>query len=393
MTRKKIRLLFLLPSLAGGGAERCALNILKLLPRDTYSAYLGVIKVAGPFLGEVPADVKLVEFSPQVGRLVRKLPIPAGKGFLVTAMQLREVINYIKPEIVLSFMPEMSLPTFLVRCFNASHPFTWIVSEQNATRIKLEQVIESKVKRLILSQGIKRAYSAADHIKTISEGLKRDLVEHFQIPSKNIVSIYNPVDVSQVQQRAHEPISFAWPKEKVILGVGKLTKQKGFDILIQAFAKIRPQVAAKLVILGRGEEKEQLIALAHQLGVADQVVFPGFVDNPWACMARADVFVLSSRWEGFANVIVEAMASGTAVIATKCDHGPGEIITQGKNGLLVPVGDVETLAGTISKVLEDQGLTASLREAGQRRALDFDVQQICSRYEDLFQRVMTNAIN
>jgi len=381
------RILFFLPSLAGGGAERSALNILKLLDRGNYDGYLVVLKAEGPFLEEIPRDVRIVEFQPQIRQLLNWVPIPAGKGLLSTAVQLRRVISHLEPDIIISFMPETSLPTSITRYFASKRLFKWIVREGNSTRIRLEQVITNRPKRLILSHWIRLAYSAADHVIAISEGVKSGLVNHFNIAPENISVIYNPIDIERVQKEGKELLSFPWPKEKIILGAGKLTKQKGFDILIRAFAKLRQRVHARLIILGIGEQKGELEALGHKLGVEDYVIIKGFVPNPWAYMARADVFVLPSRWEGFGHVIVEAMACGTPVVASNCDFGPGEIITHGKDGLLVPVGDVESLSQSICRVLEDQEMAESLRQAGFKRALDFDSKKICSQYENIFKKV------
>ena len=157
--------------------------------------------------------------------------------------------------------------------------------------------------------------------------------------------------------------------------------------LIRAFSEVRKKHVAKLVFLGEGPLKEELEDLAKTLGVGDSLSFPGFVSNPWSYMSRSHAFVLSSRWEGFGRVIVEAMASGTPVISTDCDYWPGEINTSGRSGLLVPVDDVERLAEAIEKVLDDEELASSLKSEGLRRASDFDARKICTEYEDLMSDV------
>lgn len=267
-----------------------------MLDRSDFEGYLALAGAEGPLLEEVPRDIEMVKLRSQAGRLLNWAPIPAGKGLLTTAMELRPIVDRLEPNIVVSFMPETSLPTSSVRYFHRPRSFRWIAREGNATNTRLEQVITNKIKRLILRRWIQVGYSAADHVVAISEGVKQGLVEHFNIVATNITVIHNPIDIARIQKEAGEPISFPWPEEKVILGVGKLTtKQKGFDILIRAFAEVRRKVRARLIILGRGERKGELEALAHRLGVEDYVTLAGFASNPWAYMARADLFVLSSR--------------------------------------------------------------------------------------------------
>jgi glycosyltransferase involved in cell wall biosynthesis len=138
----------------------------------------------------------------------------------------------------------------------------------------------------------------------------------------------------------------------VILGAGRLTRQKAFPVLIRAFAEVRRRRAARLIILGEGEERPELEALVSELGLADDVALPGFRDDALACMASSAVFVLSSSWEGLPTVLIEALAAGTRVVSTDCPSGPREILQEGRLGALVPVGDAPALAKAIVEVLE-----------------------------------------
>ena len=393
VTERRSRILFLLPSLAGGGAERNTLRLLKLLNRDSYEGYLGLVRAEGPLLQEVPTEVQIVESPPQSKQLLDWVPIPAGKGLLTTALKLRKMIRQLEPDIVVSLLPEISLSISLVRRFYRRCPFRWIVTERNATNIRLRHMVTSRMKRLILRRWIRAAYSAADHVIAVSQGVKQGLVENFGISPTNITVIHNPVEIGNIQKKANQPVSVPWPDKQVILGVGSLTTQKGFDILIQAFAQVRRKICAALLILGRGEQMAELKALTQRLGVEDYVTFAGFVSNPWAYMARANVFVLSSRWEGLPNVLLEAMACRTPVIATDCNYGPAEIITDGKDGLLVQVDDVDRLAEALCRLLAEVDTSERLRQGGYTRALEFDVTRFCSQHEDVFRRVMESRRN
>jgi glycosyltransferase involved in cell wall biosynthesis len=158
---------------------------------------------------------------------------------------------------------------------------------------------------------------------------------------------------------------FADADQPLILGVGELSDRKDFDTLVRALARVRAQRRCRLMILGRGVARERLLRLAESLGVADALALPGFVDDPYAYMAHADVFAFTSRWEGLGFVIIEALAVGTPVVATDCPSGPAEILQGGRYGALIPVGDDAALAGAILSTLDRPLPRETLREAAR----------------------------
>jgi glycosyltransferase involved in cell wall biosynthesis len=165
----------------------------------------------------------------------------------------------------------------------------------------------------------------------------------------------------------------------VILAVGRLTKAKDYPTLFRAFSLVRQVRPAKLLVLGEGEERSNLERLAIELGIQNDVSMSGFVDNPFAFMAKASVFVLSSAWEGFGNVLVEALACGCPVVATDCPSGPREILDNGRYGRLVPVGDHEALAKAILETLDNPDFPAD-RQTRLQRAMEFSVDVAIDRY-------------
>jgi glycosyltransferase involved in cell wall biosynthesis len=179
------------------------------------------------------------------------------------------------------------------------------------------------------------------------------------------------------------------PGEKLIVAVGRLVEQKGYPVLLRAFAQVRKTANARLWILGEGPLRVALKKQARELQLSEAVRFLGFRSNPYAYMARADVFVLSSHWEGFGNVIVEAMASGTAVVAADCPYGPREVVEDGISGRLVPPGDAEALAANLSEVLHDSGLRAQLVAGGLTRAHDFSSEVIAARWHKLIAQILS----
>lgn len=184
-----------------------------------------------------------------------------------------------------------------------------------------------------------------------------DLSRTFGIPAERIQVIYNPIVTPELRTKAQAPLEHPWfgaGEPPVILAAGPLTAQKDFLTLVRAFALVRQRRAARLLILGEGEEWRALEALAERLGLEKDVSLPGFVANPYPYMTRASLFVLSSRWEGLPGVLIEALYCGLPLISTDCPSGPREILADGRYGQLVPVGDAMALARAIERSLNDQ---------------------------------------
>jgi glycosyltransferase involved in cell wall biosynthesis len=240
-----------------------------------------------------------------------------------------------------------------------------------------------------------RLYPGADLLVGVSEGVRRDLAEVFPQAESKTRTIYNCLLIlpEHLKKLAQEEVDHPWfqPKNQpIILNVGELFPWKGQDTLIKAFALARQTVPAKLVILGTLNEPRhtELRSLADSLGVAEAVDFLGYQDNPFKFMSRADVFVLSSREEGFGLVLIEAMACGCPVVSTNCPHGPDEIIMPEHSGLLVPVDDPEAMADAIIRVLEDADLSTRLRQGGAERLQVFDQKNFVKNYENIIREMV-----
>jgi len=228
-------------------------------------------------------------------------------------------------------------------------------------------------------RAISRYYPLADGIVAVSRGVSDDLVEHTSVGRDQVKVIYNPIVTPEVLAQANEPADHPWLNEgdvPVVLGVGRLEPQKAFDKLLQAFAQLKPRRACRLIIIGEGPDRRKLEELAVALGIAEDVSMPGFQRNPHAFMKKANVFVLSSDFEGFGNVLVEALAAGTPVVATDCPSGPREILDDGRFGRLVPVGDIDALAAAIGESLDEPPDEALLAKAITR----FDAATVAAQY-------------
>jgi glycosyltransferase involved in cell wall biosynthesis len=371
------RVLFLLPTLNGGGAERTVLTLIPHLRACGLDARIGLLARGGAFDGEInPAGVLLTRLGTRkMGRVFLTRPALDGTSYasrpdfsriltgipLVPLHQL-DLIRQFRPHVVMSCTHSMNLAALLSTRAYGRRRVAWILREGINTRAIID---------------------------AISHGVADGLVRDFWVPRDRLCVIHNPVEVSHVSRLAKEADG-ACPPARFIVACGRLHRQKGFDLLLQAFARLGIADLA-LVLLGEGPERSHLESLARELGIASRVVMPGFVANPWHWMARAAAFVLPSRYEGFGSVLVEAMACGTPVVATDCEYGPREILFDGEAGLLARAEDIDSLTAAIGNVLANPDFAHELAVRGRRRALEFDAPAIAGRYADLMRETARPA--
>ena len=227
---------------------------------------------------------------------------------------------------------------------------------------------------------LRRLYPQAEAIIACAQSLTDDLVQNIGLPADKVVTNYGPMIDPALHEQAQQGVEHPWfqpDQPPVVLGVGRLMPQKDFPTLLRAFAELRQRLDARLVILGEGHDRPELEALAKELGIGDAVDLPGFAHNPYAYMARASLFTLSSAWEGLPLVLIEAMALGTPVVATDCPSGPGEVLTGKLADRLVAVGDVSGLAAAMQRALTTGRADPDAFEQAVR---PFTVDVACQRY-------------
>lgn len=347
-------------SMEAGGAQRVALNLAEEFHERGFDVNLILVSEKGPLLKDVPEGVRLISLnSPRARDAIFKF---------------RRYIRDKKPSAIISF-------TFHVNAFAAlsmiglrsKTRLIWTVHSTLSEALREWRLaVRSWLKFLTIALS-GRANSAA----AVSKGAAADFARNARFGADRIVTIHNPVLGRDFEARASRPPDHLWLKEKVapvVLAVGRLVGAKDYPTLLRAFARVVRQVDARLIIYGEGDRRGELAALVEELGLADRVALPGFVENPLPSMKTADVFVLSSSREGFGNVLVEAMATGTPVVSTDCPHGPGEILEDGKWGTLVPVGDDEALAEAIVGTLRHGGIDA------RTRAREFTVKAAADKF-------------
>jgi glycosyltransferase involved in cell wall biosynthesis len=373
----RLNIIFVMDSLyAGGGVERVTLNLLRHLSRSKFSLKLVIIGAQQDATLPVPSDVTVTFLGK---RHVREAIAP-----------LYHILATEQPDVIYSAKTLVNLAAILANRL-AGQSCRIVVSEHIHLSTYLQHEAINRKWRLwpILARGI---YRWADKVVCVSMKISQDIQARLRLPPSKISVIYNPVVDDLMLKKASAVINHPWfasNREKpVILAIGRLTRQKGFPYLLRAFAQVRNTIPTRLVILGEGEEYEVLLDLTRTLGIHQDVALLGFQENPYAYMAKSDAFVLSSLWEGLPTVVIEAMACGVPVVATRCPSGPEEIIMDGVNGLLIPPADTEALADAIIRLLSNPEMAQKLALAAKRRAEDFSVEKIVPQYERLFDSIL-----
>ena len=242
--------------------------------------------------------------------------------------------------------------------------------------------VAQRHRRRLLPRLMARLYPRADAIVAVSEGVRQDLLGRFPLPPAAVHTIYNPVITPALLAARDAPLDDPWfvpGAPPVLINVAQLRVQKDQATLLRAFARLRARQPARLLILGEGNLRPALEAMAGELGIAPDVRLAGFVTNPLAYLRRARVFVLSSAWEGLPTVLIEALACGCPVVSTDCPAGPAEILGGGRYGALTPVGDADALAGAMETALAADGD----RRALEQRGLEFSAAAAAPQYLDL----------
>jgi len=279
-------------------------------------------------------------------------------------------LRRVRPQVMMSTLTHINVVAALARKL-ARVPVRLVIREAVTSSVHHRYVTD--VRSRVVVRLLRRAYRSADLVVSPSQGVTEDLVGEMGIARAQVTTIPNPLDVDRIRSLALEPVTnpFAQPDRRpIVLGIGRLSAQKDFPTLILAFARTLKTVPAKLLILGEGEERGALEALVRSNGLEQSVAMPGFVENPFAYLQQAAVFVLSSRYEGLPNALLHALAVGTPVVATDCPSGPSEILESGRLGRLVPVGDVEAMAAAIADGVAGRIASAPLATVERKYGMD-----------------------
>lgn len=355
-----------------------AVRLANGLYSGTYEPLVIAVRPGGPYQTRLRAEIRKSFLLPAWLR-------SSTLSIAVSTILLARQIEKLRPDAVCSFLSHthISLAASLRRC---RVPPARILALQNNLTRDLEfgfGPIRSWYQR-----ALEHALRSGDLLVALSHGVARGAVAQLGSSCPPIEVIPN-IGADRDAMDAALPVERGQSNgEPIVVGCGRLCEQKDFSTLIRAFKLVLERRSARLWILGEGKERKRLESLAQTMGIATRVKFWGFVENPYPFFKRASVFVLSSRWEGFGNVIVEAMACGCPVVSTRCDFGPDEIIEHERSGLLVPVGDSAQMATAIENVVDKAELRERLRSHGFTRARDFEADVIIPKFTNAIDRVM-----
>ncbi len=350
----------LLPDLRGGGAERVNLDLAHEFLRLGHAVDLVLMRAQGEYLAEARSAFPIVNMGVDSARKVPRA--------------LARYVRQSRPDAVLASMWPLTVMAVAGRALSG-HRCRLVTSEHNTLSVQYRSW--GQLHRLLMRITMAIGYRFADARVGVSAGVTKDLAHLAAMRNDKFRVIHNPVPIRRKPALDRvAAIDSLWdaPHGARILGVGSFKKQKNHSLLIRAFARL--DSSAKLMLLGKGEGEAELRILTTELGIAERVIFAGFHADPTVFYETADLFVLSSDYEGFGNVIVEALACGTPVVSTDCPSGPAEILDGGRYGRLTAVGDEEALAIAIGDALKASPDPEVLRA----RARDFSPNNAAMRY-------------
>lgn len=334
------RIAFFLPSLGGGGAERVTVTLANAIATEGFKVDIVLAEAVGSFISDVDPGIRIIDLK--AGRVSRSV------------FGLARYLRQERPDAMISAMNHANVVAVMARLLSRNGVRLILVEHSTPT---IEAANNRSLRSKIVYALMHWLYPQADAIVAVSNGVADSLATFARIDRKSITTIYNPFDIEAIRKRASEPIEHPWFAEgepPVILGIGRLTEAKDFSTLISAFALLRKSTAARLMILGEGQDRTKLENLIIELGLSkDEVSLPGFVDNPYTYIGHCGAFVLSSKWEGLPSVLIEAIICGAPVISTDCPSGPKEILIGGKLGRLVEVGDVNELSFNMASLIDE----------------------------------------
>jgi len=355
------RIALFLPSLEGGGAERAFVELANQLVYLGVRVDLVLVRVKGPYLSELRNEVRVVDLR------------SSRTSFAV--IKLFKYIRQNGPDIVLSGLDNANIAS-MIACMLAGCSKRAVLT-QRAMLSECWRLQHPYTHRICLFI-IRLLYARARLIVSNSYAASDDLQKEFGIPQSRLAVIHNSVDLARIQRLALEEPGHPWlasPEKSLILSVGSLTTRKDYPTILRALSIVRASRECKLIVLGEGSEREKLERLARELAIEDAVQFLGFDPNPFRWMSRARMLVSASLAEGCPNVIQQALACGTQVVATDCPGGSKEILEGGKWGRLVPIRDPQAMAEAIERTFDDRN-----PPNGSERAIKFKPSRNAKEY-------------
>ena len=368
---KKKQIAFFINSMTGGGAEKVVQLLIQQLIKDKESNII-LILLENKITYQLPKNIKIIHLFSHLDNYLQKFI-----GLLYGSIKLKSIIKRYKIQIIISSLERSNFINVITKFLG--NPHKAIISEHtNPEYTYGSRTLKNSIVKLLL----KLLYGKADRIIAVSNGVKKILIKVFKIDEGKIQVIYNPCDINKIKMLSAENLEHPWFHEEkpVIITVGRLIESKAQWYLIRAFAEIKNKIPSQLVIIGEGEMRKQLEQLARNLNVDKDLEFLGWQENPYKYMSRSKVFVLTSLWESFGIVLVEAMICGLPIVSFDCGNGPREILDNGEYGILVPVGDIEGLSEAVINILKNNNLREKNIQKAKKRIHIFNTKDIAKEY-------------
>ncbi|HEY6968214.1 MAG TPA: glycosyltransferase [Candidatus Angelobacter sp.] len=366
MIAAREKILLLASALQEGGAQRVYSILLRHLDRNAFEPHVALLRAQGTYVEDLPKDVTVHDLC--ASRIRYSVP------------RIVKLIRKLRPKAVMSTMLATNLALILTKPFLPRGTRLLIREAGTPSRLLSDHVDHPLFWRSVY----RNLYKHADRVICLSDAMASEMVELFKLPPEKVVRIYNPLDEKRVRELGEQgdnPYSGPGPH---LVSAGRLSHEKGFDVLVAALPRVLERLPkAELVILGEGHLKKDLIEQATRLGLNVKVRFPGFQSNPWRYFRHADLFVLASRHEGMPNAVLEALALGTAVVATDCPGGIREIQGCAPGMILAPPEDPEALAEAIISTCTD-GKSSQKPQQCRPDLSKFNLQQVVREYSELF---------
>jgi glycosyltransferase involved in cell wall biosynthesis len=350
------RIAFFLSTSGHSGVDRAAKHLIPALARRGYQVDLLKVRRHGPELGDTDARIRILDL-----------------GHRQTYACLPNLVRYLRrerPAVLLSDKDRVNRTALLARALAGAESRLVLSS---GTTLSVDLASRGALERWLQRTSIGRLYPFADQVIVTSIGAADDMASYTGLRRELIRVVPSPVVPDWLFDAVVTPPQHPWfhdPDSPLILGAGELGSRKDFETLLRGFARLRARRRCRLMIIGRGRNRDRLIALAEELGIANDVELPGFIPEPYPYLANADLFAFTSRWEGLGFVLIEALALGTPVVSTDCPSGPNEILQGGRYGRLIPVGDDAALAEAMAATLEAPPPAGQLKEAARPYAIE-----------------------
>jgi glycosyltransferase involved in cell wall biosynthesis len=346
------------------GVDRLAKNLIPALARRGYRIDLLKVRDHGPTLPETPEGVRLIDLGT--------------RHVYPSLLPLVRYLRRERPRSMLCDKDRVNHTALLARALSGSPTY---LALRMGTTVSIDLAGRKPWQRGLTRASMGKLYPFADNVIVVSKGVADDMAAYTGLPRERITVVPSTIVPERLFREALPKPDHPWFAEDqppVILGIGELSWRKDFATLIRAFARLHPEFPSRLMILGRGRQREKLLALAAELGVEGDVALPGFVDNPFHYLAHARLFGFTSQWEGLPFALIEALAVGVPVVATDCPGGPREVLEDGKYGPLVPIGDDAALAAAMLATLKNP----LSREELQKAARPYEIENAATAYAE-----------